>query len=225
MLGIPPSESQWRAGEQPAYDSRAYPRHDAFIDLTDPDGQNHLRLVEEFFSITDPDDNTQEIFWGRTMASTPFVSPTGVSGFVIGDMGMVEDAIGFVAREVLPTFGSIRPVVDTLAVHPTCSSTQMGLNPALETIARSVATNVVVPDSWGCCAFAGDRGMLHPELTASATAMQAAEVASLGADAHASCRSRLSRALPLQKSPGAGAHLPGRSGGGHDGFDARDVGR
>lgn len=47
-----------------------------------------LRLVEEFFSITDPDGNTQEIFWGRTMASTPFVSPTGVSGFVIGDMGM-----------------------------------------------------------------------------------------------------------------------------------------
>ena len=32
------------------------------------------------------------------------------------------------------------------------------------------------------------------------------------------------RALPLQKSPGAGAHLLGRSGGEHDGFDARDVG-
>ena len=32
------------------------------------------------------------------------------------------------------------------------------------------------------------------------------------------------RALPLQKSPGAGAHLLARSGGEHDGFDARDVG-
>ena len=41
---------------------------------------------------------------------------------------------------------------------------------------------------------------------------------------HASCRSRLSQALPRQKSPGAGAHLPGRSGGEHDGFDACDVG-
>ncbi len=30
------------------------------------------------------------------------------------------------------------------------------------------------PDDWGCCAFAGDRGMLHPELTASATAAEAA---------------------------------------------------
>lgn len=29
--------------------------------------------------------------------------------------------------------------------------------------------------------------MLHPEFTASATAAQAAEIASLGADAHASC--------------------------------------
>ena len=34
-----------------------------------------------------------------------------------------------------------------------------------------------VPDDWGCCAFAGDRGMLHPELTASATAVESAEVA------------------------------------------------
>ena len=30
---------------------------------------------------------------------------------------------------------------------------------------------------WGCCGYAGDRGMLHPELTASATAAEAAEVA------------------------------------------------
>ena len=44
-----------------------------------------------------------------------------------------------------------------------------------------------MPDAWGCCGFAGDRGMLHPELTASATAAEAAEVRALGADAHASC--------------------------------------
>ena len=50
-----------------------------------------------------------------------------------------------------------------------------------------VADEVHVPDDWGCCAFAGDRGMLHPELTASATAREAANVAALPADAHASC--------------------------------------
>ncbi len=49
-----------------------------------------------------------------------------------------------------------------------------------------IADEVLVPDDWNCCAFAGDRGMLHPELTASATAAEAAEVRAAGADAHAS---------------------------------------
>ena len=44
-------------------------------------------------------------------------------------------------------------------------------------IAEAAAENVVVPVAWGCCGYAGDRGMLHPELTASATAAEAAEVA------------------------------------------------
>ncbi|WP_040795793.1 VOC family protein [Nocardia higoensis] len=46
------------------------------------------RLVEEYFEIRDPEGNVHEVFWGRTMAAAPFVSPAGVSGFVIGDMGM-----------------------------------------------------------------------------------------------------------------------------------------
>jgi D-lactate dehydrogenase len=50
-----------------------------------------------------------------------------------------------------------------------------------------VAEKVEVPENWGCCAFAGDRGMLHPELTASATRKQGKEVAEMGASAHASC--------------------------------------
>ena len=47
---------------------------------------------------------------------------------------------------------------------------------ALQAIARATAEEVFVPPSWGCCAFAGDRGLLHPELTASATDTQAAEI-------------------------------------------------
>jgi D-lactate dehydrogenase len=50
-----------------------------------------------------------------------------------------------------------------------------------------VATDVTVPDDWGCCAFAGDRGMLHPELTASATAREATEVRDASFDAYVSC--------------------------------------
>ncbi|MCR2802114.1 FAD-binding and (Fe-S)-binding domain-containing protein [Microbacterium sp. zg-Y818] len=109
---------------------------------------------------------------------------------IFSDAGLTyrtEDAVDFVARLVLPVLGEVAPIVDSLVLHPTCSSTQMGLNPALQAVGAAVASTVTVPDAWGCCAFAGDRGMLHPELTASATAAEAAEVAAIGADAHASC--------------------------------------
>lgn len=109
---------------------------------------------------------------------------------IFDDAGLswrTEDAVAFVEREVLPRLGPVSPVVDSLVLHPTCSSTQMGLNPAMQTLGAAVASTVTVPDAWGCCGFAGDRGMLHPELTASATAAEAAEVQTLSADAHASC--------------------------------------
>ena len=54
-------------------------------------------------------------------------------------------------------------------------------------MAHAVAEHVKVPQGWGCCALAGDRGMLHPELTESATRTQAAQVAAMDATAHASC--------------------------------------
>ncbi len=96
------------------------------------------------------------------------------------------DAVDFAAEHILPKLPDHRRL-ESLVLHPTCSSTRMGLNDALDTVARAVARRVEVPENWGCCAFAGDRGMLHPELTASATAKQAAEVAEMGAAAHASC--------------------------------------
>jgi D-lactate dehydrogenase len=99
----------------------------------------------------------------------------------------VEDAVTFTNRVLLPRLGAIAPLVDTLVLHPTCSSTQMGLDSDLHRIGEAVAAEVTVPDSWGCCGFAGDRGMLHPVLTESATAAEAADVARVGAEAHASC--------------------------------------
>ncbi len=92
----------------------------------------------------------------------------------------IEDATTFVAREVLPNL-NVRRRIRSVAVHPTCSTTQLGATGALQQLAAAVADDVYVPDGWGCCAFAGDRGMLHPELTASATAVEAAEVASASA--------------------------------------------
>ena len=98
----------------------------------------------------------------------------------------IVDAVDFAAQHILPKLPDHHKL-DSLALHPTCSSTRMGINGSLNAVAQAVAERVEVPDNWGCCAFAGDRGMLHPELTASATAKQGREVAEMGASAHASC--------------------------------------
>ncbi|MCF7549363.1 FAD-binding and (Fe-S)-binding domain-containing protein [Pseudonocardia sp. WMMC193] len=98
----------------------------------------------------------------------------------------VVDAVEFCATHLLPRLTVTAPV-DDLALHPTCSATRMGLTDALQTVAGAVATSVTVPQTWGCCGFAGDRGLLHPELTASATRAQAAEITAGGHSAFASC--------------------------------------
>ncbi|MFC6705677.1 FAD-binding and (Fe-S)-binding domain-containing protein [Flexivirga alba] len=90
----------------------------------------------------------------------------------------VLDALDFVASTVLPKL-TVRTRVPRVVVHPTCATTVLGSTPALMRLAEAVADEVVVPTDWGCCAFAGDRGLLHPELTASATAPEAAQVADL----------------------------------------------
>ena len=43
-------------------------------------------------------------------------------------------------------------------------------------IAQRCAKSATVPLNLGCCAFAGDRGLLFPELTKSATEKETAEV-------------------------------------------------
>ena len=77
----------------------------------------------------------------------------------------------------------------SLTVHPTCASRKLGLDGALAEVARAIATEVKVPPSASCCGFAGDRGFLHPELTASALQFEAAEVAAEPTDAYA-CANR-----------------------------------
>lgn len=90
----------------------------------------------------------------------------------------IVDALDFVAQRVAPRL-TVTTRVPAVVVHPTCSTTELGSTAALVALARLVSDDVTVPIDWGCCAFAGDRGLLHPELTASATAPEAAEVAQL----------------------------------------------
>lgn len=102
------------------------------------------------------------------------------------DQARVIDATVFAAEKIAPTLPRL-PRVKVAAVHPTCSSTRMGVNDALIMLAGLVAEEVVVPHGWRCCAFAGDRGLLHPELTAKATEDEASEVRKLEAQLHLSC--------------------------------------
>jgi D-lactate dehydrogenase len=98
----------------------------------------------------------------------------------------VVDAVEFCATRLLPHLTVTAPLSD-LMLHPTCSATRMGLVPELRRVANAVAASVDVPDAWGCCGFAGDRGLLHPELTASATHDQAEEINKGDHQAFASC--------------------------------------
>lgn len=73
----------------------------------------------------------------------------------------------FILRVLRPGL-AFRKSNGRVALHSPCSSRKMGLDGALRQVAELCADEVIVPDSVGCCGFAGDRGFSHPELTASA---------------------------------------------------------
>src|SRR5690625_4095298 len=93
----------------------------------------------------------------------------------------VLDAVTFVRRRVLPILEvDETATVDSLVVHPTCSTEHLGIEDDLVAVAQAAAQEAGVPTSWGCGGFAGDRGVLHPEVSAGATAVGACGRAVLG---------------------------------------------
>lgn len=97
----------------------------------------------------------------------------------------IVDSVVWAAEELLPHL-EVRRTVGSAVLHPTCSMRHLDDEAQLRAVAEACADEVVVPYDAGCCAFAGDRGMLHPELTESATAREAAEVTAREFDAHLS---------------------------------------
>jgi D-lactate dehydrogenase len=53
-------------------------------------------------------------------------------------------------------------------------------------LAEHIASKVTVPADWNCCGFAGDRGMLFPELTKSATESMVNQLENIRADKYGS---------------------------------------
>ncbi len=90
---------------------------------------------------------------------------------------VILDSLEFIHDTLLPRL-DLHPVDEDVVLHPNCSARRLGLDGAMLAIAKRCARSATVPLELGCCAFAGDRGLLHPELTASAAEKESAEVLS-----------------------------------------------
>lgn len=87
----------------------------------------------------------------------------------------ILDGIEFLHDHLLPKL-DIHPLNEEVVLHPNCSARKLGLDAKLLAIAKQCVQSASVPLHLGCCAFAGDRGLLFPELTRSATQKESAEV-------------------------------------------------
>ena len=87
----------------------------------------------------------------------------------------ILDSLELIHDTLLPKL-EIHPVDEDVVLHPNCSARKLGLDGKMLSIGQQCAKSATVPLNLGCCAFAGDRGLLHPELTASATEKETAEV-------------------------------------------------
>jgi len=79
----------------------------------------------------------------------------------------IYDTVAFITDFLAPRL-TFRPVHDPIVIHATCSTQKSGLSKKFEAIAKMCSTNVTIPQSIGCCGFAGDRGFTLPELNQSA---------------------------------------------------------
>ncbi|MFN4316064.1 MAG: FAD-binding and (Fe-S)-binding domain-containing protein [Chitinophagaceae bacterium] len=108
------------------------------------------------------------------------------------------ETIQFLDEYVLPQM----PVIvrkKSIALHSVCSLEKMGIQSTLTKVAAQFADEVLLPANGGCCGMAGDRGFLFPELTQSACADAAAELAGKSCDGYYStsrtCEMALSEAV------------------------------
>jgi D-lactate dehydrogenase len=97
----------------------------------------------------------------------------------------ILDSVTWTTDELLPRL-SIPHRVKRAVVHPTCSVRHLHEVDNLMEIADRLAEEIVTPVETTCCGFAGDRGFLHPELPAAASAELTANVVPGTADVYLS---------------------------------------
>ncbi len=85
------------------------------------------------------------------------------------------DIIDFAADKLLPNL-TISKQKDKIVFHPVCSVHKMGSLSKLQLIGKTCAKQADIPAFAGCCGMSGDKGFFYPELTKSATKIEANEV-------------------------------------------------
>jgi D-lactate dehydrogenase len=161
----------------------------AGVALTIPDGLDGLCCGLPFHSKGHP--AAGDIAVERTRAALRLASRDGAIPVVVDgsscthalvevlDGLTVTDAVTFARESLLPRL-TIRRLLPELALHIPCAARHLGIAADLEGVARVVAERVTTPGEVACCGFAGDRGFLRPELTASAAAPLARQFAEAG---------------------------------------------
>ena len=110
----------------------------------------------------------------------------------------VIDVIDFAAEQLLPRL-PIAMQKEKVVFHPVCSVFKMGSLTNLQKIGNACAKRADIPFFARCCGMAGDRGFYFPDLTTSATKMEAEEVNQTDYDGYYSssrtCEMALSEAV------------------------------
>jgi D-lactate dehydrogenase len=94
----------------------------------------------------------------------------------------ILDSIAWVHDHLLGSL-ELHGKAATVALHPPCAASHLGLVEQLGEIAAALAEEVVTAPVSTCCGTAGDRGLLHPELPAAANRDSAAVLAGARAEA------------------------------------------
>ena len=111
------------------------------------------------------------------------------------------DVIVFASATLLPKLKSSRPK-EAIVFHPVCSAIKMESVAQLQAIGKACARRTDIPHFAKCCGMAGDRGFYFPDLTESATKLEADEVKQNNYDGYYSssrtCEMALSEAVGRQ---------------------------
>lgn len=78
----------------------------------------------------------------------------------------IMDLVEFMHDKLLPRL-NISKKID-VALHLGCSARKMKLEPKMQAIAAACSAQVFIPAGIDCCGYAGEKGLYHPEINASA---------------------------------------------------------